>query len=363
MPRASAATPKPSAPIPASFSTWLLNPPRVDFDREDPPPDRDRADQHRQDFALDRGHHDGTGPTTPRSGSAGVAECFDPATGEKVELTTIPGRSGRKDGGGASPAQPVVIAFKVARPDKLDLGRDPRRHSRDRVIPKCSARGRTAAQERRGTTLGDEPAGLELWRIDDPPAAGPSAAPRACAPASSLFVQDRLVLHPGKPGAVSRRRRKVRCISARVKCNLFAEAGVGADRPFFPRAAFAAGTGRTFRAATPPLFSFNSPLGACPTCRGFGRIIEIDYRLAIPDSSLSIEAGAIKCWEGKVYSESKRDLLVFARKLKIPTNVPFAALNPEQQAYVINGEDGYGEENGKTWPKHWYGIKGFFRYL
>ncbi len=122
-------------------------------------------------------------------------------------------------------------------------------------------------------------------------------------------------------------------------------------------------TGRTFRAATPALFSFNSPLGACPRCRGFGRIIEIDYRMAIPDAGLSIDAGAIRCWEGKVYGESKRDLLVFARKLKIPTQVPFSALSPEEQAYIIQGEPGYGEENGKTWPKHWYGVKGFFRYL
>jgi len=85
-------------------------------------------------------------------------------------------------------------------------------------------------------------------------------------------------------------------------------------------------TGRTFRPATPALFSFNSPLGACPKCRGFGRVIEIDYRLAIPDQSLSIDDGALKCWEGEVYSGSKDDLKVFARRKKIPTNIPFAAL-------------------------------------
>ncbi len=66
-------------------------------------------------------------------------------------------------------------------------------------------------------------------------------------------------------------------------------------------------TGKTFRTSSPSLFSFNSPLGACPTCRGFGRIIELDLRLAIPDQSLSIDDGAIKCWEGEVYSSSKDD--------------------------------------------------------
>ena len=122
-------------------------------------------------------------------------------------------------------------------------------------------------------------------------------------------------------------------------------------------------TGRKFRAATPALFSFNSPLGACPRCRGFGRVIEIDYRLAIPDRSLSIDAGALKCWEGAVYSSSLDDLRVFAKRRKIPTNIPFERLTPEQQAYVIDGEPGYGEENGKPWPKYWYGVKGFFRWL
>ena len=122
-------------------------------------------------------------------------------------------------------------------------------------------------------------------------------------------------------------------------------------------------TGRTFRAATPALFSFNSPLGACPKCRGFGRVIDIDYRLAIPDQSLSIDGGALKCWEGEVYSASRDDLRTFAKKKKIPTNVPFAALTEEQKTFIIDGEPGYGEENGKVWPQYWYGVKGFFRWL
>src|SRR5581483_139778 len=135
-----------------------------------------------------------------------------------------------------------------------------------------------------------------------------------------------------------------------------------AELGHFSRGLHSPKTGRTFRPATPALFSFNSPLGACPKCRGFGRIIEIDYRLAIPNQSLSIKEGAIKAWEGEVYGESKRDLLAFAKKRKIPIDVPFAELTPEQKAYVIEGEPGYGE-NGRTWPKCWYGLKGFFRYL
>ena len=122
-------------------------------------------------------------------------------------------------------------------------------------------------------------------------------------------------------------------------------------------------TGRKFRPATPPLFSFNSPLGACPKCRGFGRVIDIDYRLAIPDMSLSVDGGAIRCWEGAVYSASKDDLRVFTKRRKIATDVPLDQLTPEQRSFIIDGEPGYGSENGKEWPKYWYGVKGFFRWL
>jgi excinuclease ABC subunit A len=142
-----------------------------------------------------------------------------------------------------------------------------------------------------------------------------------------------------------------------ISSKLFVELG------HYSRGLHSPKTGRTFRAPTPALFSFNSPLGACPKCRGFGRVIEIDYRLAVPDQSLSIDDGVIKCWESEIYGESKKDLLVFAKKKKIPTDVPFASLTQEQRDFIVNGEPGYGEENGKTWPQYWYGVKGFFRWL
>ena len=121
-------------------------------------------------------------------------------------------------------------------------------------------------------------------------------------------------------------------------------------------------TGQRFRAASPALFSFNSPLGACPQCRGFGRVIEVDYRLAIPDGSKSISEGAIRCWEGEVYGESKKDLIRFARSRGIPVDTPFADLSPDHRALVVDGEPDYGEP-GREWPKAWYGVKGFFRWL
>jgi excinuclease ABC subunit A len=274
-----------------------------------------------------------------------VAECFDPATGEKVEDDNP--RTIWTKAAAAHPGRSVVVAFKVVRPDKLAW---------TEILAGLRGQGYTRVLV--GSPVSGT-AGLELRRLDELPGGPSSAGP---GPASSLFVvQDRLVIEPGaRPRFLEAV--EVAMHFGRGEVHLFSD-GEWAPVGHYSRGLHSPRTGRVFRPSTPALFSFNSPLGACPVCRGFGRVIEIDYRLAIPDASLSIDAGAIKCWEGKVYGESKRDLLVFARKLKIPTNVPFASLRPDQRDYVVNGEPGYGEENGKTWPKHWYGIKGFFRYL
>ncbi|MEZ5278299.1 MAG: excinuclease ABC subunit UvrA [Opitutaceae bacterium] len=127
-------------------------------------------------------------------------------------------------------------------------------------------------------------------------------------------------------------------------------------------------TGRRFRPASPGLFSFNSPLGACPRCRGFGRVIEIDYRLVIPDTSRSIRDGAIKAFEGEVYGESKKDLIRASRRLGIPVDIPFADLTPEQLDLVMNGEPAYRKqkESGADYDYEsglWYGLGGFFDWL
>jgi excinuclease ABC subunit A len=277
-----------------------------------------------------------------------VAECFDPATGEKVEddnpqtiwRKTSTGRDGRT----------VVVTFKVAKPASLtwpEILKNLKGQSYVRVLaPK-----------------GGDPCAVH--RLDDLLA---DAAPLA--DQSHLFVvQDRVTL------AAAQKSRFLEATEAALhfgqgEVRIFGPAASGAtaetrlvELGHYSRGLHSPKSGRTFRAATPALFSFNSPLGACPQCRGFGRVIEIDYRLAIPDQSLSIDDGVIKCWESEIYGESKQDLMVFAKKRKIPTNVPFASLSPEQRSFIIDGEPGYGEENGKTWPKYWYGVKGFFRWL
>nr|ADI22741.1 excinuclease ATPase subunit [uncultured verrucomicrobium HF0500_27H16] len=116
-------------------------------------------------------------------------------------------------------------------------------------------------------------------------------------------------------------------------------------------------TGDTFREASPALFSFNSPLGACPECRGFGRVIETDYRLVIPKPSLSIEEGAIKAFHGKVYSECLRDLLRAAKKYGVRPDIPWEKLEDWEQDFVIQGQKDYVEDAGQ-----WYGIRRFFKW-
>jgi excinuclease ABC subunit A len=106
----------------------------------------------------------------------------------------------------------------------------------------------------------------------------------------------------------------------------------------------------------PSLFSFNSPMGACETCRGFGRVMSIDDSLVIPDETKTLAEGAVKPWQSKSYLECQRDLLDFARRRKIPTKTPWSELEPQHRQWVLEGEGSW--EDG-----HWYGVRRFFDWL
>ncbi len=110
---------------------------------------------------------------------------------------------------------------------------------------------------------------------------------------------------------------------------------------------------------TPSLFSFNSAMGACETCRGFGRVIGVDYGLVIPNDKLTLRAGAIKPMQTPAWKEAQDDLMRHAEAAGIPRDTPWYKLTAEQQAWVINGSPNW---NGK-WNQHWFGIKRFFEYL
>ena len=113
---------------------------------------------------------------------------------------------------------------------------------------------------------------------------------------------------------------------------------------------------------SPSLFSFNNPVGACPECRGFGRTISIDYQLALPDLSLSIAGGVVKPWQTKTGAACQRDMMRAAKRNGIPTDMPFRKLPRKIQDWVIHGEPDYGKP-GRSWPKAWYGVAGYFRWL
>jgi excinuclease ABC subunit A len=106
-------------------------------------------------------------------------------------------------------------------------------------------------------------------------------------------------------------------------------------------------------------FSFNSAVGACDTCRGFGRVIGVDYGLVIPNDRLTLRAGAIKPMQTPAWQEAQDDLMRHAEATGVPRDTPWNKLTPEHKRWVINGSPNW---NGK-WSQHWFGIKRFFEYL
>jgi excinuclease ABC subunit A len=127
-------------------------------------------------------------------------------------------------------------------------------------------------------------------------------------------------------------------------------------------------TGFTLRAPTPALFSFNSPLGACPKCRGFGRIIGLDLGKAVPDPTLSISKGAIRPFQGERGDECQRDLLRCCKERGLDVRTPWEDLTDQEREWIYYGDSGKTdasmEELDELWSSGgWYGVKGFFDWL
>ncbi len=109
--------------------------------------------------------------------------------------------------------------------------------------------------------------------------------------------------------------------------------------------------GIRFQEPTPQLFSFNSPLGACPTCQGFGRVAGLDEELIIPNPDLSIRQGAIAPFRTEQWSAYYRDLIRLAVHESIPIDIPYRELSSEHKRLIWEGKGGYA------------GIRGFFEHL
>ena len=95
--------------------------------------------------------------------------------------------------------------------------------------------------------------------------------------------------------------------------------------------------GITFEEPTEQLFSFNSPVGACPTCGGFGRVIGIDEQLVIPNSALSVYDGCVVCWRGDKMSAWRDEFIHLAAKDNFPIFTPYYELTQAQKDYLWHG--------------------------
>jgi excinuclease ABC subunit A len=111
------------------------------------------------------------------------------------------------------------------------------------------------------------------------------------------------------------------------------------------------GCGQGFLEPQPRLFSFNNPFGACPSCHGFGNLIEVDVDLVVPDKRRSLAEGAIEPWNKPHYRKLQAQLRRFARRHGIPLDVPWSFLDEGQRRLVLGGDDDF--------P----GVLGFFRWL
>ncbi|HXL76393.1 MAG TPA: excinuclease ABC subunit UvrA, partial [Burkholderiales bacterium] len=114
--------------------------------------------------------------------------------------------------------------------------------------------------------------------------------------------------------------------------------------------------------ATPAAFSFNSPHGACGTCRGFGRVIGVDFGLVVPDEAKTLREGAVRPWQSPSFKDCQGDLVKYAKKRGIPLDTPWKHLTEKEKTWVLEGEPEW-QSWRKSWPGTWYGVRRFFKWL
>lgn len=109
--------------------------------------------------------------------------------------------------------------------------------------------------------------------------------------------------------------------------------------------------GIKFEEPSEQLFNFNSPLGACPKCQGYGNVIGIDEDLVVPNKTLSIYEEAIAPWRGKIMGEDKQNLINNASKFGFPIHKPYYELTPAQKKLLWTGNE------------YFYGLNEFFKFV
>jgi excinuclease ABC subunit A len=129
----------------------------------------------------------------------------------------------------------------------------------------------------------------------------------------------------------------------------------GGERTTFREGLACDGCGRRFPAPEPARFSFNSPLGACETCQGFGRVPALDLERVIPDPLRTLAGGAIAPFATPGGKACQRDLQRACKAAGVPTDVPWAQLREAQRRFAVDGDEAQGGD--------WYGVRGFFAWL
>ncbi len=150
--------------------------------------------------------------------------------------------------------------------------------------------------------------------------------------------------------------------SGRLTVYVLPESGVEAAEPElwkFSLGLHCPESNLTYQEPIPSLFSFNSAVGACDACRGFGRVIGVDWGLVIPNEKLTLRTGVIKPIQTPAWKEIQDDLMRHSEAEGIPRDTAWSKLTQAQKDWVIEGSPNW---NGK-WSQTWYGIRRFFEYL
>ncbi|HEV3004991.1 MAG TPA: excinuclease ABC subunit UvrA, partial [Pirellulales bacterium] len=111
--------------------------------------------------------------------------------------------------------------------------------------------------------------------------------------------------------------------------------------------------GREYPTPEPRIYSFNSPLGACPNCEGFGNVVEIDLALVVPDERKTLREGAIAPWTTPAYAHELEELLALAADYKLPVDVAYQELSDEHRRLIFEGVQ----------ERKFGGLRGFFAWL
>ena len=195
----------------------------------------------------------------------------------------------------------------------------------------------------------------QVWRTDQSPSL-------ESLPEEVLVVQDRLKVSPRNKSRLTESFEQALNLGKGRCC-------VRPQNPQSPTSTFSTSWSPLVK-PTSSLFSFNSPLGACPNCRGFGRVIGIDLHKAVPNHLLSLRQGAVKPFQGERGEDCQRDLLRCCHEAGINPDSPWHELSPAEKRWVKYGERRQSsslsslEQSESLWKEgRWYGIQGFFDWL